>query len=289
MNRKRFLQLGTGLSLGLPFMNLKSLAKLGGELPLSGRMPALFIGHGNPMNVITDNPFRKEWEKIGKELPAPAAILCVSAHWLTRGTAVTMSEKPRTIHDFGGFPPEMYRQQYPAPGATEMAQAAIDTVKYAAIQPDTQWGLDHGAWCVLKAMYPEANVPVFQLSIDYGRPAQYHYELARELAFLRSRGVLIIGSGNVVHNLGMMNPGGKAFDWAIEFDSFVQTHIAQNTPQPLIDFEKQGTLARMAHPTPDHYLPLLYVLGARDKDDEAAFFNTAMDMGSVSMTSVVLG
>ena len=255
----------------------------------SEKMPALFVGHGNPMYAITDNIYRTAWAELGKKIIQPQAILCISAHWLTRGTSVCMVEKPKTIHDFGGFPKELFQQQYPAPGSKELAGLVIETIKYTNINKDFEWGLDHGAWSVLKNMYPKADIPVFQMSIDYSKPAEYHYQLGKELSFLRTKGVLIIGSGNVVHNVSKARWGSKSepYDWAIEFDGFVKKNIENYNPQALIDFQKLGELAELAHPTNEHYLPLLYTIGLRDEKDKPEFFNDQIDMGSMSMMSVV--
>lgn len=255
----------------------------------SDKMPVLFVGHGNPMNAITDNIYRKSWTEMGQQLPVPKAILCISAHWLTRGTAVTMTDHPQTIHDFGGFPQELFQQQYPAPGAVDYAKMTIEKVHSTPVHEDFEWGLDHGAWSVLQNMYPKADVPIFQMSIDYYKPPRYHFELAKELAFLRKKGVLIVASGNIVHNLRKMSFGNDAapYDWAIEFDTLVKENIEKNDPVPLIDYQKLGALATMAHPTNDHYLPLIYTLGLREASDTLSFFNDTFDLGSVSMRSVI--
>jgi 4,5-DOPA dioxygenase extradiol len=253
------------------------------------KMPVLFVGHGNPMNAITDNKYSRRWKEIGKELGAPQAILCISAHWLSRGTFVTLTEHPKTIHDFGGFPEELFQQQYPAPGAKGYARMTINQVKSITIHEDFEWGLDHGAWSVLKNMYPKADTPVFQMSIDYSKAPEYHFNLARELVFLRTKGVMIIASGNVVHNLGMMQWGddSQPYDWAIEFDEIVKKSIEQNDVKPLINYTDLGKLAILAHPTNDHYLPLMYALALRDKTDNFSFFNDSFDLSSMSMRSVI--
>jgi 4,5-DOPA dioxygenase extradiol len=255
------------------------------------RMPVLFIGHGNPMNAISANRYRQEWITLGHKMIEPKAVLCISAHWLTHGTWVTMVDKPRTIHDFGGFPELLYQQQYPAPGAVEYAKLASQSVSLVKIQPDYQWGLDHGAWSVLMNMYPDANIPVFQLSIDYSKPAEFHYFLGKELSFLRDKGVLIIASGNVVHNLPLVKWTGDTspFSWAVEFDDFVKKSIEDNNPKALLEYEKLGDVSVLAHPSNDHLLPLMYVLGLRAKDEQHCFFNDSFDMGSISMRSVIFG
>ncbi len=287
MERRTFLKYLSILPFSSFAMNLKDFVSRVEQASPNEKMPLLFVGHGNPMNAITDNIYRKEWEQIAKKITPPKAILCISAHWLTKGTFVTMSDKPVTIHDFGGFPEELFQQQYPAKGAVDYAKMTIEQVKSTPVHEDFEWGLDHGAWCVLKAMYPAADIPVYQMSIDYTKPADYHFKLAKELAFLRTKGVLIVGSGNVVHNLGKLSMNGKTFDWALEFDAFVKKNIDEDTPQNLVDYTKLGALATMAHPSNDHYLPLIYTLGLRDKTDEKLYFTENFDLGSISMRSVM--
>jgi len=269
-------------------LGLNAFGRITNGYERTERMPLLFVGHGNPMLAITDNIFRRAWEDLGKNLPHPKAILCISAHWLTRGTFVTMADPPRTIHDFGGFPQELYNQQYPAPGAVDYARMTIAEVKTVSIHEDYEWGLDHGAWCVLKPMFPDANIPIFQLSLDFHQSAAYHYDLARQLAFLRSRGVLIVCSGNVVHNLRMLQMDGSVYDWAVEFDTIIKERMEAHDDQALIDYQQFGQIARLAVPTNDHYLPLLYTLGLRDPQDSLSFFNAQFDLGSLSMRSVLL-
>lgn len=289
MDRKHFLKTLALLPLAGMSMKLEELNKLTGTFGNTEKMPVLFVGHGNPMNAITDNIYSKTWRAMGEKLTTPKAILCVSAHWLTNGTAVTMVDHPKTIHDFGGFPEELFAVQYPAPGAVDYAKMAIESVTSTVVHEDFEWGLDHGAWSVLKNMYPEANIPVFQMSIDYAKPPQYHFNLAKELYALRSKGVMIVASGNVVHNLGLISWDGKikAYDWAVEFDILVKKSIEDNNPTPLIEYQKLGKIATLAHPTNDHYLPLMYTLGLRDNTDQFQFFNDTMDMGSLSMRSVL--
>ena len=259
------------------------------DKPATPRMPTLFVGHGSPMNAITDNAYSREWRKIGEALPTPTAILCVSAHWMTRGTTlVHIGKHPRTIHDFGGFPQELFAQQYPAPGAPEAAQAAIDLVRSSHLGGDTEWGLDHGAWSVLIKMFPKADIPVFQLSLDLTRPPSAHFELARELKPLRERGVLIIGSGNLVHNLMTLVRGAPAYDWAEEFDVRAAEAISRRDFRSLAEPVSLGKTLRLAHPTPEHYLPVLFPLGVSDEKDELNFFNASIDMGSISMRGFVL-
>ena len=252
-------------------------------------MPVLFVGHGNPMYAISDNKYNKVWRELGKKLVRPNAILCVSAHWLTKGTFVTMMDKPKTIHDFYGFPDELFKVNYPAEGAKEYGKETIEGVKKTKVDEDYEWGLDHGAWSVLMNMYPDADVPVYQMSIDYSKPAEYHFELAKEIAFLRKRGVLVVASGNVVHNLRMVRweENAKPYDWALEFDGIVKKNIEDDNPKVLVEYEKTGEAARMSHPSNDHYLPLMYALGLREKGDGVEFFNDSVDMGSMSMRSVI--
>ena len=253
------------------------------------RMPALFVGHGNPMNAIEDNAYSRVWAEIGANLPRPQAILCVSAHWMTRGGSLAhVGAKPKTIHDFGGFPRELYRQQYPAPGAPEAAQATIDLVRATHVEPDEQWGLDHGAWSVLIRMFPKADIPVFQLSLDLARSPRDHLALARELKPLRERGVLILGSGNLVHNLMALNPGAPPYDWALAFDETAKARIDARDGGGLADALTGSREARLAHPTAEHFLPALYPLGVADEADKLGFFSESFDLGSISMRSFLL-
>ncbi len=260
----------------------------------AARMPSIFIGHGSPMNAIADNAFTQHLRQLGERLERPKAVLVVSAHWLTRGDSfVSTTSKPATIHDFGGFPEELFAVDYPAPGAPAAALATIDQVKSVKVHEDHEMGLDHGAWSILKHIFPQAEVPVFQLSIDWGRSTAYHYALAQELRGLRSKGVLILGSGNVVHNLGQLNwqEGEKAkpYDWAVEFDHFVQENVTSGNHLALVNYSALGAAAQLAQPTNDHYLPLLYTLGASDKGALLTEIYTGMDMGSISMRSFLLG
>jgi 4,5-DOPA dioxygenase extradiol len=289
MERNRFLKIGTSAILTSFVMKLQSLKAWADEQPHTDIMPALFVGHGNPMNAIMLNEFHKRWQRMGEELPRPKAILMVSAHWLTNGTFVTAMEHPKTIHDFGGFPKALFDQQYPAPGSPDLAKETMSLIKSASVKDDHQWGLDHGTWSVLLPMYPKADIPVVQLSIDYGKPPQYHYELAKELKELRKKGVLIVGSGNIVHNLGMVDFENKTrYDWAYEFDEKIAGFINKGDHKAVIEYDKLGTVARMAVPTNDHYLPLLYTLGLQDNKDSVHYFNDTMDAGSVSMRSILL-
>lgn len=287
MNRKNFLQLAATLPLTLATMKLRDLANFADPLQHTEKMPVLFIGHGNPMNAITQNPFKTAWEQLGKQLPTPKAILCISAHWLTNGTKVTMMPRPRTIHDFGGFPKALFDEQYPVAGAPDFAKITMQHVKKTSIEADFQWGLDHGAWCVLKPMFPKGDIPIFQLSLDFASPPQYHYELAKELAFLRTKGVLIVLSGNVVHNLMKISWEGRKMDWAIEFDMIVKNNIESRNHDVLVNYSKLGNIMNQAHPSVDHYLPLLYALALREQTDDLHFFNESFDLGSISMRSFI--
>ncbi len=253
-------------------------------------MPLLFIGHGSPMNAIEDNEFSLRWEKMGKEIPHPQAVLCISAHWLTRGTHVTAMEQPKTIHDFGGFPKALFDVQYPAPGNPVLAGEVKELVKSTHVGLNHDWGLDHGTWSVVKRMYPDAKIPVLQFSIDYAKPAQYHFDLAKELSALRKKGVLIIGSGNMVHNLGMVawdKLGEKefGFDWTIEMNEKLKKNISERNYQSLINYETLGAAAKLAIPTPDHYYPMIYTLGLIEKNEDISFFNDKAVGGSLTMTS----
>jgi len=252
-------------------------------------MPALFIGHGSPMLAVTENPYRTAWRRIGEALPRPRAILCVSAHWVTDGTRVATTARPRTIHDFGGFPRELYAQQYPAPGAPDLARRVMGHVASAVVVPDDAWGLDHGAWCVLQSLFPAADVPVCQLSLDAGLSMQGHLVLGRELAALRNEGVLILGSGNVVHNLHRMRAAGDAYDWAVDFDAYVRRAVETGYDDALVDYVLAGDSAALSVPTTEHYLPLLYVVGVRQAGDGASFPVEGFDLGSLSMLSVAYG
>lgn len=273
-------------------MILNDLKIITERLKKSPRMPVLFIGHGSPMNGIEANRFSQSWEQLGKEMPNPQAVLCISAHWLTRGTFVTAMEHPKTIHDFGGFPQELFDVQYPAPGKPELAGDIKEIVLKTQVGLDHDWGLDHGTWSVVRRMFPEANIPVLQLSIDYYKPGAWHFDLASELNVLRDRGVLIIGSGNMVHNLGMvdfrkLNVPGYGYDWAKEMNETFKDHITRRAFQPLMDYERLGTAAKLAIPTPDHYWPLIYTLGATYENEEPVFFNDELVGGSLTMTSVL--
>lgn len=258
------------------------------------KLPVLFIGHGSPMNGIEDNEFSRTWAKFGNEIPKPKAVLVISAHWLTNGTHITAMENPKTIHDFGGFPQELFDVQYPAKGSPELAKTTSELITSTKVGLDHDWGLDHGTWTVVRHMYPNADIPVLQLSIDYNKPAQYHYDLAKQLASLRKKGVLIIGSGNMVHNLRMvawdkLQESEYGFDWAIEMNAIFKEKIGNNDFKSLIDYEKLGSAAKLAIPTPDHYYPLLYNIALQDNTDTIRFFNDKPVGGSLTMTSVKIG
>ncbi len=272
-------------------MELKALGQLSNALSATEKMPVLFLGHGSPMNAIEENEFVLGFRKVGRELQKPTAILCISAHWETNGTYVTAMEHPRTIHDFGGFPQALFDVQYPAPGSPALAKETRELVKKTTIGLDEKWGLDHGAWSVIKHLYPNADIPIIQMSLDYSKPAQYHFDLAQELSVLRQKGILIVGSGNMVHNLGMvawnkLNGDPYAYDWAIEASQKMKSNILSGNFQNLIDYRLQGKPFDLAIPTPEHYLPLLYTLALKDKKDETTIFNDQPVGGSLSMTSV---
>ncbi|MBU6436056.1 MAG: 4,5-DOPA dioxygenase extradiol [Betaproteobacteria bacterium] len=250
-------------------------------------MPALFVGHGSPMNAITDNPYREAWVALGARLPRPDAVLCVSAHWLTEGTAVTTGTPLKTIHDFYGFPRELFEVDYTVPDATPWAQRTIDALRPLNVRPDTGWGLDHGTWSVLMHMYPQRDVPVFQLSIDGAQPLAFHLALGRALAALRDAGVMIVGSGNIVHNLRRMRQGAEPFDWNITFNEHIKQCLLRNDDDGLVNIAPLGQAAELAVNSGEHYWPLLYAAGARQPGDRTTLFNDTYEMGSLSMTSVL--
>ena len=246
-------------------------------------MPVLFVGHGSPMNALEDNAFTRDWRTMGSIIPSPVAILSVSAHWLSRGTFVTGMRQPRTIHDFGGFPPELYAMEYPAPGDPGLAESITGLIEGTAVTLDQSWGLDHGTWVVLHRMYPAAEIPVVQLSIDLTQPAAFHFSLGQQLAPLRRQGVLILGSGNIVHNLRLANPSVGPYSWAREFDEQIAAALLDSDARAVVDYEGLGESARLSVPTNEHYLPLLYAAGARHADDRVAFFSERIVFGSISM------
>jgi 4,5-DOPA dioxygenase extradiol len=256
-------------------------------------MPAIFFGHGNPLNAIRQNHYTEAWANIGASIPRPQAILCVSAHWYFPATAVTGMLQPRTIHDFGGFPPELYQVEYPAPGSPDLARRVRELLSLVPVGIDERsWGLDHGTWCVLRHVFPQADIPVVQLSIDETKPPQFHYDLAKSLAPLRDEGVLVMGSGNLVHNLHTYAWGRhevEPFDWAVRFETLARELLVNGNDTPLIDYEILGRDAMLSAPTPDHYLPLLYVIGLRRPDDRVTFPVEGFDGGSISMLTVQVG
>jgi 4,5-DOPA dioxygenase extradiol len=290
MDRKSFLKSMALLPFAGATMKLNALNKLTEPLGSTDKMPVLFLGHGSPMNAIEENEFVAGFRNVGKEIPRPQAILCVSAHWETRGTFVTAMESPKTIHDFGGFPKALFDVQYPAPGSPELAKETKSLVTKTAVHLDDKWGLDHGAWSVIKHLYPNADVPVIQLSLDYTQTPQYHYELAKELASLREKGVLIIASGNMVHNLRMVSWNRLdeefAFDWALEASDKMKNFIMSGDHKQLINFQSQGNAFNLAIPSPEHYLPLLYTLALKSEKEKVSLFNDKPVAGALTMTSV---
>ncbi|TCQ99780.1 4,5-DOPA dioxygenase extradiol [Sphingobacterium sp. JUb20] len=275
-------------------LKVNSLRNLSKNFEATEKFPVLFLGHGSPMNAIEENEFVDGFRNIGKTFQKPKAILVISAHWETRGTFVTAMDNPPTIHDFGGFPQALFDVQYPAPGSPELAQETKKIITKTDVLLDDKWGLDHGAWSVVKHLYPDAEVPVIQMSIDYTQPASYHYELAQELASLRHKGVLIIGSGNMVHNLRMvawdkLNEAGFAWDWAQEAKEKMKNYILDGNHKALIDFRNQGKAFDLAIPTPEHYLPMIYSLALKDRQDDLLLFNDNSIGGSLAMTSFKIG
>jgi 4,5-DOPA dioxygenase extradiol len=259
---------------------------------MADRMPAVFFGHGNPMNAVLENDYTRAWAQIGAGLPRPKAILSISAHWYVPETAVTAAENPRTIHDFGGFPRELYEIEYPAPGGPELADRVRDLLATATVGMDVQWGLDHGTWSVLCHVFPQADIPVVQLSIDKTKPPEYHYEIGKRLAPLRDEGVLIIGSGNLVHNLHTYawgRHGVEPFDWAVRFETRVRELLIDGDHTPLVAYETLGRDGTLSVPTPEHYLPLIYVMGVSGENEQVSFPVDGVDGGSVSMLTVQFG
>lgn len=295
MHRKKFLSLISGAAF-IPHMNtFNQFKKFTDNLELQDKlMPVLFIGHGSPMNGIEDNEFSRGWASVAKNMSVPKAVLVISAHWFTKGTRITAMDFPKTIHDFGGFPESLYRLQYPAPGDPVLAAQTASMIKLAPVIADHEWGLDHGAWTVVRHMYPGSDIPVLQLSIDYSHGPRFHYELARELFELRKKGVLILGSGNMVHNLGMvawdkLDQTSYGYDWALQMNQTFKELIGKRDHEKLIHYDKLGREALMAIPSPDHYLPLLYALALQGPKDEIHFFNDKAVGGSITMTSIKIG
>jgi 4,5-DOPA dioxygenase extradiol len=294
MERKTFVKLIAATPLLFGMTKLDQLYSLSQKFSKTEKMPILFLGHGSPMNAIEENQFVEGFRNVGKTIPKPNAILCISAHWLTKGTKVTAMDLPPTIHDFGGFPQALFDVQYPAPGSPELAKETQQILSPISVELDDSWGLDHGAWSVIKHLYPNADIPVIQMSIDYNQPMNYHFELANKLQSLREKGVLIIGSGNIIHNLRMvdfanMNKDNYGYDWAIEVREKVNSFLLDGNYTPLIQYEKQSKAFQLAIPTPDHYIPLLYILGLQQKNEQLTLFNDKLVAGSLSMTSVKIG
>lgn len=294
MKRNQFLKTLAALPVIGTAMKLSELDKITTPLSNTAKMPVLFLGHGSPMNAIEENEFVTGFRNTSKELPKPNAILCISAHWETRGTFVTAMQNPPTIHDFGGFPKALFDVQYPAPGSPELAKETQSLIKKTNVGLDDKWGLDHGAWSVVKHLYPNADVPIIQMSLDYYQTPQYHYELAKELAALRNKGVLIVGSGNMVHNLGRvawdkMNVDNYAFDWTTEANTKMKQFISTDNHKELVNFRGQGKAFDLAIPTPEHFLPLLYTLALKDEKEPVSFFNDKAVAGALTMTSVKIG
>ncbi len=294
MKRKDFLKTLALMPLISSQMKVNALNKLANSLSNTEKMPVLFLGHGSPMNAIEENEFVQGFRAIKEKIPTPQAILCISAHWETKGTYVTAMQHPKTIHDFGGFPKALFDVQYPAPGNPDLANEIKNNIKSVQIGLDDNWGLDHGAWSVIKHLYPKANIPVLEMSLDYYQSPQYHYDLAKELAWLREKGVLIIGSGNIVHNLRMvawdkMNEVGYGFDWATETNEKVKQLVSNGNYKQLTNYRSLGSGFQMSIPTPEHYLPMIYAIALKNDKDEISFFNDKMIAGSLSMTSIIIG
>ena len=291
MNRFEFIKALTLTSIATKSMSLQALNQLGKSLAPTPKMPVLFLGHGSPMNAIEENPFVEGFRTLGNALPKPKAIICISAHWETSGTYVTAMKQPKTIHDFGGFPKPLYEIQYPAPGSPELALETKKIIHKTEVGLDDHWGLDHGSWTVIRHMYPNADIPVIQMSLDRTKPAEYHYELAKELSVLRRKGILIIGSGNMVHNLRMvawdkLDGEAYAYDWAREANEKMKSYILDGDFKSLVNYKTQGRAFELSIPTPEHYLPLLYALALKEQEDATSLFNDQALGGSLSMTSV---
>ncbi|MBS3992660.1 MAG: 4,5-DOPA dioxygenase extradiol [Bacteroidetes bacterium] len=273
---------------------LHQLNQLVDTYSLTDKMPVLFLGHGSPMNAIEENQFTNGFHQVAATLQKPKAIIVISAHWYTQGTFVTAMQKPRTIHDFIGFPEALFNVNYPANGSPGLAMETKNILNPVKVELDEEWGLDHGTWSVLKHLYPKADIPVIQLSIDYTKETAYHFELAKKLSALRDKGVLIIGSGNIIHNLRLVDwknfdKENYGFDWAIETKATINQLILDQNIQPLINFKNASKAFQLAIPTPDHYLPLIYTLGLQQKEDSILLFNDKLVGGSLSMTSLKIG
>ena len=294
MNRLEFLKLLSFTPLILSMKNLSDLKLFSDSLPVTSRMPVLFLGHGSPMNALEENEFVKGFREMAKKIERPKTILCISAHWYTRGIKVTAMPNPQVIYDFYGFPKELYQVQYPAPGNPVLAKQTADLLSTFQVEMNQDWGLDHGSWTVIKHMYPDADIPVIQLSIDYTRSSTFHFELAGLLSELRNKGVLIIGSGNIVHNLRLVDfknfhVDNYGYEWAREARSIISESLLTGDFKSIIDYQKLGKSVELAVPTPEHFLPLLYILGLKHKADQTVLFNDKLLAGSLSMTSVYLG
>jgi 4,5-DOPA dioxygenase extradiol len=290
MDRFSFLKTLGIFTLGMS--GIGNILKGLGDLPSEDiTQPVLFIGHGSPMNAIEENGFTQMLSKLGSTLHKPKAILVVSAHWLTKGTLVAATLKPETIYDFGGFPEDLYKVKYPSPGSPEFARVTKDLVKNTTVELDEHWGLDHGTWTILKHIYPDADIPVFQLSIDYRKDPLYHYELSQYLKDLRKKGVLIIGSGNITHNLGRVewDENANPVDWAVEFDEKIKKNLLDQNHYEIINYEKWGKISQIAHPSNDHYLPLLYTIGLQDKKEGTEFIFEGIQHGTISMRCLKIG
>lgn len=290
MKRADFLKSLALFPFAVSTMKLNQLEHITGSFLPTDMMPVMFIGHGSPMNAIESNEFTEKWVSLGSSLPVPAAILVISAHWETKGSFVTAMQQPPTIHDFGGFPQALFDVQYPAPGSPLLASETAELLREHAARLDLQWGLDHGTWSILRNMYPKAGIPVIQLSLDYELSPRQHYDLAKKLAVLRNKGVLIIGSGNMVHNLRLIEwrKPETGSDWALEANDLFKKLILENRHQELVDYHNLGKAVQMSIPTPEHFLPLLYILALQGIDEKSLFFNDKPVMGSLTMTSVIL-
>lgn len=294
MNRANFLKLLSTIPFWGYSLKINQLKNIIQDFPNSAKMPVLFLGHGSPMNAIEDNEFVRGFKQIAQTIPQPSAILCISAHWLTKGTKVTAMSMPKTIHDFRGFPKELFEVNYPAKGSPELAKITQDILQPIQVELNHDWGLDHGAWSVIKHLYPNANIPVVQLSVDYNQSAQYHFDLGKQLNKLRNKGVLIIGSGNIVHNLQLVDfanfhKDNYGFDWAKEAREFVNDKIINQDFQSLINYSKHSKALQLAIPTPDHFFPLIYTLALKEFTEDILIFNDKLLAGSLSMTSLKIG
>lgn len=296
MNRRKFISISGLIPLTGFAMNLKDLTLITDPLQETDTMPILFVGHGSPTNALENNEFTEGWHNVVSKIPKPQTILCISAHWETKGTMVTAMKNPQTIHDFGGFAPELYAMQYNASGSPELANEVKNAIKKTDVGLSQQWGLDHGCWVPLLKMYPDADIPVIQISLDYSKGAQYHYDLAKELHSLRKKGILIVGSGNMVHNLRRIQLNSFndinqefGFDWALEMNSIFKKKISERDHKALIDYESLSPAAKLAIPSTEHYFPLLYILALQNKNEDAVYFNDKAVAGSLTMTSVYIG